>query len=82
MNKRQLSRVISLYRDGVSPQVCTSTIIAMSRSSIEASVFIDKFYNSTVLDVFKREIQQLKDVIRGQNYEQSLNRPKPSLVED
>ena len=82
MNKRQLSRIISLYRDGVSPEVCTSTIIEMSLTTIEASIFINKFFTQTVLDAFKRENQQLKEIIRGYQYEQSPDRTQPTELAD
>ena len=55
MNKRQLTRVTNLYRDGVSPEVCVSSIIEMSRTNTEAGVFICKFFNSTIINPLKQK---------------------------
>ena len=56
MNKKQFNRVKSLYRDKVSSEICVSTIISMSNTTTEASIFIEKFYQET-------QIQKLKDVV-------------------
>ena len=59
MNKKQLARVESLYRDGVSQEVCFSSIMGMSSSHTEAAVFIRKFIRGMVEAPLYQEIADL-----------------------
>jgi len=79
MNKKQFARVTSLYRDGVTPQVCITAIMAMSRSDTEAAIFIDKFYSN--IYVWKKPINEPINIIRDIKNELS-NGEKPSNLED
>ena len=80
MNKKKLERVKSLYRDGVSLDVCLSSIIGMSSSDTEASVFIRKFVREMIEGPLKEEINKLKAETEKEN--EPLNGEKPSHVED
>ena len=61
MNKRKLSKIISLYKDGVSPEVCASSIIEMSKSKTEAGIFITKFFKQTMIESLDRENRLLHE---------------------
>ena len=75
MNKKQMARVVNLYRDGVSLEVCISSIIEMSKTNLDAGISITKFIESMkIIDEYKT-----KGV---KSYVQSLDRTKPSIVED
>ena len=60
MNKKQFNRVTSLYRDGVSSEVCVTTIIEMSQTNTEASIFICKFFNEMIIEPLSREMLEFR----------------------
>lgn len=60
MNKKKMERVKSLYRDGVSMDVCFSSIMGMSSSDTEAAVFIRKFVREMVEQPLREEITRLE----------------------
>jgi hypothetical protein len=68
MNKKKMERVKSLYRDGVSMDVCFSSIMGMSSSDTEAAVFIRKFVREMIEQPLREEIAKLhKDAFMLQN---------------
>ena len=91
MNKKQFNRITNLYRDGVSEQVCITSIIEMSKSDFEASTFISRFYNEMILASLCKENEALTlELNQWQKLEKRLkeiedessNREKSSNVED
>jgi hypothetical protein len=64
MNKKQFNRITNLYRDGVTDNICITSIIEMSKSDFEASIFISRFYNEMVIDPLEEEIKTLRLELR------------------
>lgn len=48
MNKRQLKKIITLYREGLSCEICISVMLDLMRgkSTIENAIAIHSFYES------------------------------------
>ena len=56
MNKRQLKKVITLYREGLSCEICISAILDLMKkaNSIEKAMAIHAFYT----ELFDLELKQ------------------------
>ena len=49
MNKKQFSKIISLYNEGISAQICVNLILNFpAKNSQETAEAIDEFYNDVV----------------------------------
>ena len=59
MNKRQISKIISLYRDGLSPEICISVLLGIMEkhsTNMDKAISIHAFYK----EVFNLEVKQIK----------------------
>ena len=75
MNKKKLDRVKSLYRDGVSMDVCLSSIMGMSTSHTDAAIFIRRFVRDMIEFPLYEEISnlnKLNDELHLELYYQTL----------
>jgi len=57
MNKRQLKKIITLYREGLSCEICISVMLDLmkDKSTIEIAMAIHAFYESTFI-LTKKEV--------------------------
>lgn len=57
MNNRKLSKIITLYQEGVSIEVCMAIIMDLTKTStnLEKGTWIHKFYE----EIIKKEEQKL-----------------------
>ena len=60
MNKRQLKKVITLYREGLSCEICISAILDLMKkaNSVEKAISIHTFYET----IFNLSIKQTKEI--------------------
>ena len=70
MNKKQMARVQSLYRDGVSTDVCFSSIMGMSNTHTDAAISIRKFVREMIekplyeeISLINKENDDLRDLL-------------------
>jgi hypothetical protein len=58
MNQRTLNKIVSIFREGASAQVCVALIIELTatKSALEVGIAIHKFYEH----IFKLEIKQIE----------------------
>lgn len=90
MNKKQFNRVKSLYHDGVSMDVCFSSIMGMSQNHTEAAVFIRRFVQEMIeaplyeeIDRKMKEIESWETLLQKETEEyEPSNGKRSSHVED
>ena len=73
MNKKKFARILSMYRDGVNERACIESIMDMSSSHTQASIWIGKFYYETLLKPKLMEVS---------NYDKRSYPKEPSNLED
>lgn len=72
MNKKQFARVLSLWRDKVSEEICVCTIIELSGSNTEAAIFIAKFYNEVFSGLIKENAEFSDELSAWKKIERDL----------